>query len=105
MEELKKILDAKEAFVNYMKQFEKNSTTTGSDFDVDMDDDLGDNLMDYSKFIKTHEDNIKGKEEAILFMKEFILACVDKISEYNDKIRVSKLIIENTKDKIVDLID
>ena len=54
MEELKKILDAKEAFVNYMKQFEKNSTTTGSDFDVDMDDDLGGNLMDYSKFIKTH---------------------------------------------------
>jgi len=105
MEEIKKVLDAKEAFVNYMKQFEKNSTTTGSNFDMDMDDDLGDNLMDYSKFIKTHEDNIKVKEEAILFMKEFILACVDKISEYNDKIRVSNKLIKETKEKIIDLIE
>lgn len=105
MEENKICLDAKEAFINYIRQFEKNSTITGSDFDMDMNDDLGDNLMDYSKFIKTHEDNIKAKEEAILFMKEFILACVDKISEYNDKIRVSNKLIKETKEKIIDLIE
>ncbi len=105
MEEIKKVLDAKEAFVNYIKQFEKNYTTTGSDFDVDMNDEVGDTLLDYAKFIKTHEDNIEVKKEAILFMKEFMLGLVDKISEYNDKIRVSEELIDEAKEKIIDLVE
>lgn len=105
MEEIKKVLDAKEAFVNYMKQFEKNYTTTEDNFDGGMDDGLGDTLLDYAKFIKTHEDNIEVKKEAILIMKEFMLGLVDKISEYNDKIRVSEELIDEAKEKIIDLIE
>ena len=105
MEEIKKVLDAKEAFVNYIKQFEENYTTTGSDFNVDMNDEIGDTLLDYAKFIKTHEHNIEVKKKVIFLMKKFMLGLVDKISEYNDKIRVSEELIDEAKEKIIDLVE
>ena len=96
------LLTPRESFEKYFKQYMSQIDNVKEEEPKDFTE--GDELMDLAEFIKTHEKNINDKEDAIVFMKKVILATVDKIAEYKDKIRVSKEIIEETKEKIIDII-
>lgn len=97
----KEIKSIEEAFKEYYSEVSKNISLS-----IELKEESeGDELIDLSKFVKLHEENIKTKEESIELMRALILIIVDKISEYRDRIRCSREIIEETKEKIIDIID